>query len=200
MKPFASRPAPGATARLFLAGVSLFIAVCFSTAPLQAGPKNKNDEPKPKRTEAPAVPATPDPAATPVGAAASKDIPFPLPIGDTATIVKVPNVGSAGQILSQMLAMKAKRIDADHVEMQETKIDLNQADGKSDYHIDIPASIFDLKTRIISSEHPVVIRTQDFELTGEKMRFDTVERSGELMGNVHMIIHNLKQTAGVATP
>ena len=127
----------------------------------------------------------------------SKEIPIPLPVGDTALGLKVPDVGVAGQLLSQLFAAKAKRIDDNHLELQGTKIDLNQADGKSDYHIEIPTSVFDLKTRIITSDQAVVIRTQDFELTGEKMRFDTVEKSGELIGKVRMVIHNLKQTAGI---
>lgn len=89
--------------------------------------------------------ATPTPTATikPL----SKEIPIPLPIGDKALGLKVPNIGAAGQLLSQLLAAKATRIDENHLELQGTKIDLNQADGKSDYHIEIPTSIFDLKTR-----------------------------------------------------
>ena len=44
------------------------------------------------------------------------------------------------------------------------------------------------------------ISTQDFELTGEKMEFNTVERAGQLMGNVRMVVHNLKQLAGTSEP
>lgn len=154
--------------------------------------------------ESPAPPATP-PAKSPKPARVkpenpnrplSKEIPFPLPINEIARAVKIPQTGLAGELVSQLMAAKIKRIDADHVEMESMNIDLYQADGKSDFHIVVPTSVFNLKTRIIHSDNPVTVRTQDFELTGERMEFDTVERTGKLMGKVQMKIHNLKQVAG----
>lgn len=126
----------------------------------------------------------------------SKDIPFPLPINEIARLVKIPQVDLKGELLSQLMAAKIKRIDDDHVEMETMNIDLYQADGKSDFHIVVPTSTFNLKTRIIHSDHPVSIHTQDFDLTGERMEFDTVERTGKLIGKVQMRVHNLKQVAG----
>ncbi len=198
MKPLASRPAPGAITRLVAFGAFLLVLLGFQPTPALAGREGKAKKPKVQATPTPTP--TPDPDATPEGAPASKEIPIPLPIGDKSMRLKIPSFGDTGQMLSQLMAMQAKRIDADHMELQGTKIDLNQADGKSDYHIEIPTSIFNLKTRIITSDQPVVIRTQEFELTGEKMSFNTVEKSGELLGNVHMVIHNLKKTAGVTSP
>jgi hypothetical protein len=127
---------------------------------------------------------------------ASKDIPFPLPLNEVAKMVKIPQTGLAGELLSQLMATEIKRIDEENVQMQQTKIDFYQTDGQTDFHIDVPTSIFNLKTRIIRSNDPVTVRTQDFELTGEKMEFDTVERSGKLIGRVHMRIFNLKKMAG----
>ena len=187
--------------RPLIAGAFLVMAICSSPVGLHAGPKAKPGEPKPGQDEAAKPPPAPAPTDTAAkGEASRKRIPLPLTIGEKTLRFKIPSLGDAGQILSQLMSAEGTLIDEDHMELQGTKIDLNQADGKSDYHIDIPTSIFDLKTRIISSDHPVVIRTQDFELTGERMRFDTIEKSGELLGNVHMIIHNLKQSAGIATP
>lgn len=126
----------------------------------------------------------------------SKEIPFPLPINEIARLVKIPQTNLEGELLSQLAAVKIKRIDEDHVEMESMNIDLFQADGKSDFHIVVPTSVFNLKTKIIHSENPVSVHTQDFDLTGEKMEFDTVERTGKLMGKVQMRVHNLKQVAG----
>lgn len=189
--------------RLLGVGAVLLVLSCILPARFVAGQALQpvsaviTPTPSPHAAGAKQAGANPKPSATPEGQGASKEIPIPLPIGDTALGLKVPNIGAAGQLLSQFMAMKAKRLDEDHMELQGTKIDLNQADGKSDYHIEIPTSIFDLKTHIITSEQPVVVRTQEFELTGEKMRFNTAERSGEFIGKVHMIIHNLKATAGL---
>ena len=126
-----------------------------------------------------------------------KEIPFPLPIKDTAHNFKLPQIGATGELLSKLMATKITRLDDEHVEMHEANIDLNHPDGKSDFHVILPDSIFNLKTHIISSEHPVTVQTEDFELTGESMEFNTVDRTGELKGHVHMVIHNFKQVAGV---
>ncbi len=127
----------------------------------------------------------------------AKEFSFPLPPGESANGAKIPQLGMAGELLSQMMAAKITRLDNERVEMHETKIDLYHPDGKEDFHVVLPDSIFNLKTNVISSDHPVIIRTQDFELTGERMEFNTVDRTGELQGHVHMVIHNFKQVAGV---
>ena len=95
------------------------------------------------------------------------------------------------------MSTKITRLDNERVEMHGTEIDMNHPDGKEDFHVELPDSIFNLKTNIITSDHAVTVRTADFELTGERMQFNTVDRTGELQGHVHMVIHNFKQVAGV---
>jgi hypothetical protein len=132
----------------------------------------------------------------------AKEFPFPLPIHEDANDAKIPELNELGNILSVINASKMTRIDNEHVLMQGVKYDLNKPDGKQDFHITLPTSIFDLKTHIITSNDPVTVKTDDFELTGERMEFDTVNRTGKLLGRVTMHIHNLKQVAAVpdATP
>ena len=129
-----------------------------------------------------------------------KPIQFPLGVADSAKKLKIPETDRAGALLSLLMAAKATRVDDEHVQMSEMNLDLYHPDGKEDFHIIMPTSIFNLQTRIISSEDPVTVRTQDFELTGEKMEFNTVERTGKLMGKVRMVVHNLKQVAGGSNP
>ena len=117
--------------------------------------------------------------------------------GDTGHDFTMPQLGAAGEILSKLMSTKITRLDNEHVEMHGTQIDMNHPDGKSDFHVVLPDSIFNLKTNVISSDHAVTVRTDDFELTGERMEFNTVDRTGELQGHVHMVIHNFKQVAGV---
>ena len=129
-----------------------------------------------------------------------KPIQFPLGVSDSAKKLKIPETDRAGALLSLLMAAKATRVDDEHVQMSEMNLDLYHPDGKEDFHIIMPTSIFNLRTRIISSEDPVTVRTQDFELTGEKMEFNTVERTGKLMGKVRMLVHNLKQVASGPHP
>ena len=199
MKLPAFETAPGSAWRPLLAGAALGALVSLSTLTLAA-----EDTPAPAPSASPEATVKPAKAGkgTPKppkpNAPVSKEIPIVLPIGEDAKVVKIPQIGAFGQVLSQLMAAKMTRIDADHLQMQGTTLDLNKADGKSDYPIEIPTSIFDTPTHIVSSDDPVVIRTEDFELTGERMKFNTVERSGELLGKVKMRIHNLKSTAGFA--
>ncbi len=127
----------------------------------------------------------------------AKEFSFPLPIGETAHGFNLPQLGATGQLLSQLIAVKVTHLDNEHVEMHDALIHLNHPDGSEDFHVQLPDSIFNLKTNIITSDHPVTVRTADFELTGERMEFNTVDRTGELKGIVHMVIHNFKQVAGV---
>ena len=129
-----------------------------------------------------------------------KPIPFPLSLHDSANKLKIPETSITGQLLSQLMAAKATRLDNEHVQMNEMNLDLYHPDGKEDFHITMPTSVFNLNTRIITSDDPVTVRTQDFDLTGEKMEFNTVDRTGKLIGKVRMLIHNLKQVAGQADP
>ena len=153
---------------------------------------------------APSAGATPVAAATPA-AVAPKDkglnFSIPLPVGETTREIKIPERGPAGQAISQLMAVSAKRLDEDHLMMEKLVIDLYKPDGRTDYRIALPTSVFDLKTRIIRSNDPVSITTPDFELSGEKMEFDTVARTGKLTGWVYMKIHNAKEmTTGAKEP
>ena len=162
-----------------------------SAAVPPAEPPAPPKPPKPGKRAKPS--ATPKPP---------KEILFPLPNGEKANNVKIPEIGLLGQLLSQMDAAQMTRIDNEHVQMHQLKIDLYHPDGKEDFHITMPSSVFDLKTHIITSTEPVTVKTDDFELTGERMEFNTVDRTGKLLGHVSMHIHNLKQVAAPpdATP
>ncbi len=150
-------------------------------------PAGKGDGKKKKnRDGSPAAP-------TPAGGKGNGTIPLPLPIGKPGVNVKIPDMDATGKLLSLLIAQKATRLDDDRVKLEGMHMDFNQPDGKQDFHIVMPASILNLKTHIIASDDPVTVRTQEFELTGEKMEFNTLEREGRLIGNVRMVVHNLKQ-------
>ncbi len=137
------------------------------------------------------------PTASPAASKGSGgSIPLPIAPGKIANNLRLPDMDATGKLLSQLLSDKATRLDEDRVKLEGMRMDFNKPDGKQDFHVVMPASILNLKTHIITSDDPVTVRTQDFELTGEKMEFNTLEREGRLVGSVHMVIHNLKQVAG----
>lgn len=84
-----------------------------------------------------------------------------------------------------------KRVDSDHLDMTVLRIETFDDDGKQEMTIDLPQSILDLNTRVISTENGVLIKRSDFELTGKAMVFNTETKQGHIAGNVHMLIYNL---------
>lgn len=195
MKPRAFKP-------FSMASLGLWAAVSLAVATALAG-----DDPSTPAADTPAASPTPkvkkhkgpkdtaDPTLPPKVRKA-KDIPFPIPQGKPAHDVTIPSYDLKGNVTSLIQALVMTPVDKEHVQMEQTKFKLNSPDGKDNYEIELPLSVLNLKTNVVSSDHPVVVRTKDFELTGEQMEFNTVERAGELRGHVHMRIHNLKQTIG----
>jgi hypothetical protein len=89
----------------------------------------------------------------------------------------------------------AKRIDADHIDMSDMQVETFDEQGQHEMYIDLPTSVLDLNTSVISTRKHVTIRREDFILTGETMEFNTKTKQGSLGGSVKMLIYNLDQTA-----
>lgn len=122
-----------------------------------------------------------------------KPLSVPLPIGQKAREIKIPQFNLTGQILSQLLAGQIQRVDDEFLQIKELKLDLYDDSGNSEFRIDMPTSIFSTKTRIITSDEPVFIHHRDFDLTGSKLEFDTASRKGRLIGPVTMKIRDVER-------
>lgn len=138
----------------------------------------------------PAATAPPTPTPTPV---ALKPLSVPLPIGQQAAGIKIPQFNLAGQMLSQLLAGNIQRVDEEFLRIKELKLDLFDPGGKSEFVIDLPVSLFSVKTRMLTSEQAVFIRHRDFDLTGSKLEFNTATRKGRLFGPVTMKIRDIER-------
>ncbi len=129
-----------------------------------------------------------------------KPLSVPLPIGQKASEIKIPQFNLTGQILSQLLAGQVQRVDDEFLQIKELKLDLYDDRGNSEFRIDMPASIFSTKTRVITSEDPVSIHHRDFDLSGSKLEFDTATRKGRLMGPVTMKIRDVERISPKDAP
>lgn len=90
----------------------------------------------------------------------------------------------------------ATRLDDNHVEMKDLQIETFDESEKHEMDINVPTSILDTDTSVITSHYHVTIRRADFELTGECMIFNSVTKQGALGGFVHMLIYNLDDETG----
>lgn len=155
------------TRELGAAGCFLFLGiVCYAT--LAAG----KDSPSPK----------PETSAPLTG--------IPLPIGQEAKGLVLPDFDLQGKMRARFEAGTAKRIDADHLSFSTLKMTTYDEQNKPDLVIEMPASSLDLNTRVISSKERTKVVRADFEIVGDTMQFDTVSRQGTLVGNVKMVIIN----------
>src|SRR5690606_6734551 len=86
---------------------------------------------------------------------------------------------------------KASRIDDERVAMADMQLETYDDSGKPEMTIDLPASVLNVNTRIITTDSNVTIKRSDFEITGRSMEFNTETKRGRLAGDVRMLIYNL---------
>ena len=127
---------------------------------------------------------------------------FPVPIGHDSKGLKLPSFGPDGKLKMVFNIGVGTRVDEENVNMQDTQVQTFREDGSREMDIDLPASSFNLKTRVISTKQRVLITRDDFELSGNTMEFNTETRAGRLGGGVKMIIFDLaaETSEGDAAP
>jgi hypothetical protein len=113
---------------------------------------------------------------------------IPLPIGHEAKGLVLPDFDGDGRLRGKFEAGTAHRIDQEHVGFQHLKITTYTPQSQPDLQIDMPTSVLDLKTRILSSQERTTIRRSDFNIVGDSVQFDTNSKTGRLIGNVKMVI------------
>ena len=155
----------GACALFFLLGIA-YLTVAEAQTP---GPKEKAGKREGKKR-----------AAAPAG--------IPLPIGQEAKGLVLPDFDAEGNLRARFEAGTAKRIDADRILFTSLKMTTFTPENTPDLSIDMPESTLHMGTRVISSERRTTITRTDFSISGDKMTFDTNSRQGTLVGNVKMVI------------
>lgn len=144
--------------------------------------KKKKDDPDSKM----------DAAKTEEAEGASKGrISVPVPPGHDAKGLVIPHRDAEGKLQMRFTMEVGNRIDADHLQMTTLLIETFDENEKPEMTVNLPQSVLDLNTRIVSTENTVLIKRADFELTGQTMEFNTETRAGHVGGKVRMLIYNL---------
>jgi hypothetical protein len=113
---------------------------------------------------------------------------IPLPIGHEAKGVVLPDFDSEGRLRGRFEAGTARRVDQEHVQFDVLKITTYTPEKQQDLTIEMNESVFDLKTRILSSKERTKVTRADFNIVGDSVQFDTNTHTGRLIGNVKMVI------------
>jgi hypothetical protein len=119
----------------------------------------------------------------------------PLPVGQSAKGVHIPVEDENGKMQMFLNVDAMLRKDIDHLQMTNTKVEVYNEQGTPDMGIDLPVSLLDLNTRVLTSDRPFTMRQTDYELTGETLEFNTVTRQGRIVGKVKLVIYNIGDAA-----
>jgi len=113
----------------------------------------------------------------------------PLPIGQEAKGLVLPDYDEEGRLRARLEAATAKRIDNEQIQFTGVKMTTYAvATNTPDLAIDMPASTLNIATRMINSTKRTTVTRGDFSIAGDTMRFDINTREGRLVGNVKMVI------------
>jgi hypothetical protein len=118
-------------------------------------------------------------------------MPFPLPIGHGGKGLRIPYLEGDAQKSMQFVVGKAKRTKEDVVTMSDLKIEILAQDDAPEMKVNLPSATMNLVTRVITGDKAVKVQRDDFLLTGDRLKFDTVTKQGKLEGHVRMLIYNL---------
>jgi hypothetical protein len=113
---------------------------------------------------------------------------IPLPIGHEAKGLVLPDFDLQGHLRGRFVAGTARRIDQDHMGFTDLKITTFKETNEVDLQIEMPTSVLDLTTRILSSQARTTVRRADFNIVGDSAVFDTSTRTSRMIGNVKMVI------------
>lgn len=131
---------------------------------------------------------SPQPSASPSAKRTLDLTNLPLPIGQEAKGLVLPEFNIAGHMVGRVEAATAKRTDEAHILFTGIKLLTYTEANQPDLQIDMSDSILDLKTRVVSSPHRTTVQRADFNIAGDRFEFDTTTRIGALHGNVKMVL------------
>ena len=113
----------------------------------------------------------------------------PVPIGIPVKGIKIPHRNEAGKLVMTIEAEVATKLDEHQVDMQNMKIESFDDEGKK-INIELPHSVFNLDTRMLTGDSHALIRREDFEITGDSVEFNTKTRYAVLRGKIRMVIQS----------
>jgi hypothetical protein len=164
----------------------LFLALLASAGLVLAAKNEGKEKPAKKKKEMPSATATPAP-----GEQGLTNI--PLPVGHEAKGLTLPDFDAEGHLRGKFIASTARRVDQEHIQFQDLKITTFTPENQTDLQIDMRTSVFDLKTKILSSQERATVKRADFDIVGDSIQFDTNTRTGRMIGNVKMVITSQSQ-------
>ena len=175
---------------LFVAGLGLTqLSAC----------ERPKEQAKDSKAEKPAVAATAD-AKKPDAAKDKERLDLPVPPGQPQRGLRIPIYSPDGKLMMSFQIGVAEVVDADHIKMGELRLETFKENGEHEFDIDLPNSVFNAKTKELTSKEHVTIKRHDFELSGNSMTFNTETKVGTFGDGVKMVIYDARIAVGEEEP
>jgi hypothetical protein len=120
----------------------------------------------------------------------SKRLDLPVPKGQPQKGLRIPIYSPDGKLMMSFQIGVAEVLDADNIKMGALRLETFKENGEHEFDIDLPDSIFNAKTKELTSKARVTIKRHDFELTGNSMTFNTETKEGKFGDGVKMVIYD----------
>jgi hypothetical protein len=171
--------------RLFLK-ILPFACVAILSSPTQAASKEEKKSAAPehaakdkKKPKAPAADGS------------EKTLNLPIPKEHPQKGVKLPLYNSDGKLRMYFTIGTATRVNDQDINMKDLNIQSFGDDGAMDLDMDFADAVMNVKTGEIATDTHVTIRRSDFEISGNRMIYNTNTKAGTLANGVRMLIYNL---------
>jgi hypothetical protein len=124
-----------------------------------------------------------------------KDV--PITEGHDAKGLVLPDFDREGRLRGKLQAGVTRRLDEQNIEFQGVKFTTFIPETeKPNLQISLDKAVFNLKTQVLTSNVRSTVKREDFEVSGDTMRFEMVTRQSTLEGNVKMIVRGKMRTPG----
>ena len=164
----------------------LFLLALLTYAVVAAEKKTAKSEAKKSPTPAATTMPNKKPA-RPKPEEGIKDV--PIVTGHDAKGLVLPDFDVQGRLRGKLVAGVTRRLDAENIEFQGVKFTTFVPETETpDLEISMNASVFNLKTQVLTSTVRSTVKRSDFEVAGDTMKFEMITRQGTLAGNVKMVV------------
>lgn len=136
-------------------------------------------------------PKAPDKAQEESSASTTADTKVSIPVAEGQDVIglRIPHFNENGELILQISAETARRLDDDNVEMETMRVEFFDEDRER-MEIVVAKSQFNMESRILTSDTPATISRRDFTIEGDTLEFDLAEQVGKMQGSVKMTIHS----------
>ena len=117
---------------------------------------------------------------------------LPVPKGQPQKGLRIPIYSPDGKLMMSFQIGVAEVVDADNIKMGGLRLETFKETGESEFEIELPDSIFNAKTKELTSNAHVTVKRNDFEISGNSMTFNTETKVGKFGGGVKMVIHDAR--------